>query len=180
MAPIERHPLGKNHGIILRICVALHPRATLHPHSKVIYFPVGEFWAPASFPWEFTAFEVGSRVGVLLGSCGWILGSGFVSLKIYNIWGGLRCGLLLGSCGFWRCFCENLQHLRWAPVWASRGSGDVSMRIYSIWGGLRCGRLWVPATFLREFTAFCVGTGHVKDLPGKKNAGEKVPSQISR
>ena len=61
--PFDRHPLGKNHNIILRICVALHPRATLHPKSKVIYFPVGEFWAPALFPWEFTAFQVGSGVG---------------------------------------------------------------------------------------------------------------------
>ena len=35
----ERHPLGKSHGIILRICVALHPRAilricvALHPRA---------------------------------------------------------------------------------------------------------------------------------------------------
>ena len=38
----------------------------------------------------------------------------------------------MGSCGFQRRFYENLQHLRWAPVWALVGSNDVSMRIYSI------------------------------------------------
>ena len=104
-------------------------------------------------------------------------------MSIYSIWGGLPCGLLLGSCG-WSV----------GSYWALVGSGDASLRIYSIWGGLRCGLLWVPATFLWEFTAFCVGTGHVKDLPEKncrwegaianlavKNiAGEKVPCQICR
>ena len=42
---------------------------------------VGEFWAPASFPSEFTAFEVGSGVG----SSWALVGSGDVSMRIYSI-----------------------------------------------------------------------------------------------
>ena len=89
--PFDRHPLGKNHVIILRICDALHPRATLHPHSKVIYFPVGEFWAPASFPENLQHLR----------------------------WAPV--GLLLMNFGLRLRFPENLQHLRWAPVWAPPG-----------------------------------------------------------
>ena len=121
--PFERHPLGKNHGIIVRICVALHPRATFHPYSKVIYFPVSEFWAPASFPWEFTAFEVGAPVGLVWVHFGFRLR--FPEILQHLSWAPVY-GLLLGSCGFRRCFYENLQHLRWAPVWALVGSSDVS------------------------------------------------------
>ena len=126
------------------------------PSFKSNISPSGWILGSGLVPLKIYSIWGGLRCGLLFGSCGWILGSGFVSLRIYSIWGGLRGGLLLGSCGFRRCFYENLQHLRWAPVWALVGSSDVSMRIYSIWGGLRCGLLWVPATFLWEFTAFCV------------------------
>ena len=180
MAPIWETPFGQKPWYNTAYMCCLASQGYPSPSFKSNIFPSGWILGSGLVSLRIYSIWGGLPCGLLLGSCGWILGSGFVSLKIYNIWGGLRCGRLLGSCGFRRCFSENLQHLRWAPVWASRGSGDVSMRIYSIWGGLRCELLWVPATFLWEFTAFCVGTGHVKDLPGKKNAGEKVPSQISR
>ena len=62
----------------------------------------------------------------------------------------------MGSCGFRRCFYENLQHWRWAPVWALEGSSDVFMRIYSILCGLRLFSGWVPAVFPGNSQHFCL------------------------
>ena len=128
------------------------------PSFKSNIFPSGWILGSGLVSLRIYSIWGGLRCGLLLGSCGWILGSGFVSLRIYIIlrWAPVWAppGLLwapamflweftvfqvgsgVGSCGFQRRFHENLQPLRWAPVWAP-------------------GLLWVPATFLWEFTAFC-------------------------
>ena len=67
-------------------------------------------------------------------------------------------------------FPENLQHLRWAPVWAPIGLLWVNfglrlrflenlqhLKWAPVWAPI--GLLWVPAMLLWEFTAFEVGSG---------------------
>ena len=97
----------------LPVYVALHPKTTLHLHSKVIYLRVNFGFQPR-FP---------ENLQYLI-RCGWILGSGNVSMNIYSIWGRSIWGGLRWAPprSLW------VQHLRWAPVWASPGFQDKPCR----------------------------------------------------